>query len=53
MRLLHLLSLVSPWALLLASLVSLGAAAAGICLLGSSAWLIASAALVPPLSALA
>ena len=31
MRLLHLLSLVSPWALLLASLVSLGAAAAGIC----------------------
>ena len=53
MRLLHLLSLVSPWALLLASLVSLGAAAAGICLLGSSAWLIASAALLPPLSALA
>ena len=30
MRLLHLLSLVFPWALLLASLVSLGAAAAGI-----------------------
>ncbi len=53
MRLLHLLSLVSPWDLLLAGLVSLGAAAAGICLLGSSAWLIASAALLPPLSALA
>lgn len=53
MRLLQLLSLVSPWELLLAGLVSLGAAAAGICLLGSSAWLIASAALLPPLSALA
>lgn len=53
MRLWHLLSLVSPWELLLAGMVSLGAAVTGIGLLGASAWLIASAALLPPLSALA
>ena len=42
MRLRHLLSLVSPWELLLAGMVSLGAAVTGIGLLGASAWLIAS-----------
>lgn len=53
MKLLRLMTLASPLELLIVLLVSLLAMATGIGLLAASAWLIASAALMPPLYTLA